>query len=415
MVKVVACSKKGVTLTASRSSASSFSAGQFFQILRDGVPRTRAELASLTGFSRPTVMSRIDELIGTGLVTPVSDAASTGGRPSARIAFNALSKVVIAADIGATHIQVAVCDLAAAVLDEVQKQMLVSEGPEAVLSFVLQASERLLEKVGRPRSDVVAVGIGLPGPVDHATGRPSNPPIMPGWDDYDVPGFVHRAFDVPVLVDNDVNIMALGERATAWPDVDDMIFVKAATGIGSGIISDGSLRRGATGVAGDVGHVHVPRAAGISCRCGKTGCLEAYAGAPAIAASLRERGIDARSGQDIVEFVRSGNLEAARHVREAGRAIGEMLNMCVSVVNPSVIIVGGQLAQSGENLLAGIREEVYANSAPLATRDLTIVQSKSGGRAGVVGASILAIDYVLAPEYVNSMTVAGAEETNFGT
>lgn len=203
-------------------------------------------------------------------------------------------------------------------------------------------------------------------------------------------------------MDNDVNIMALGERALNWGNVEDMMFIKAATGIGAGIISDGDLRRGANGAAGDVGHIAVPRAAGQPCRCGKVGCVEAYAGSPAIVDRLVADGLDARTGADVVALVRAGNLGATREVRDAGRAIGEMLNACVSLVNPSLIVIGGLLAQSGESLLAGIREEIYAKSSPLATQDLTIAQSRAGSRAGVIGAGMLAIEHVLAPAYIDS-------------
>ena len=205
----------------------------------------------------------------------------------------------------------------------------------------------------------------------------------------------------PYSVDNDVNIMALGERATRWPNEDNMIFLEVATGIGSGVISGGILQRGAAGVAGDVGHIAVSRAAEIQCRCGKTGCLEAIAGAPAVAAQLRENGLEAVTANDVVLLVRSGDLAAIQALRQAGRDIGEMLNMCVSLINPSLIVVGGSLAQSGEHLIAGIRETVYARSTPLATQHLNITQSETGPEAGVVGASILAIEYALAPQRVN--------------
>lgn len=378
-------------------------AGEFFQILRDGVPRTRRELVSMTGLSRPTVMSRIDDLMGLDIVAPVTDAVSTGGRPSARIAFEPTGRLVVSADVGATHIRVGLCDLSGRILADQGTSMSVSEGPERVLRVVVELATSLLEVLGREVDQVVAMGVGLPGPVDHTTGRPSSPPIMPGWDGFDVPAQLHRHFDVPVLVDNDVNIMALGERALIWPAVDNLIFVKAATGIGAGIISDGTLRRGANGGAGDVGHVSVQRAAGMACRCGKTGCLEALAGSPAIVNALREAGLRLETGEEVVELVRQGNLDAARQVRESGRAIGEMLNACVSILNPSIIVVGGQLAQSGESLLAGIREEVYSHSSPLATQDLMITQSRSGPRAGILGAGILAIEHVLSAAQINAV------------
>lgn len=383
--------------------SSLYETGDFFQILRDGVPRTRNELASMTGLSRPTVISRIEDLMDLDLVAAVSDAVSTGGRPSARIAFKPSGRLVVSADIGATHIHVGICDLSGSILADSGIGMLVSEGPRSVLHAVVELAKSLLKTLKRGVNEVVAMGVGLPGPVDHATGRPTSPPIMPGWDGFDVPSHLRQSFDVPALVDNDVNIMALGERTLSWPDSNDLIFVKAATGIGAGIISDGTLRRGAKGGAGDVGHVYVQRAAGRACRCGKTGCLEALAGIPAIVRAARQDGLELETGGELVEFVRQGNLDAARHVRESGRAIGEMLNACVSILNPSVIVIGGQLAQSGESLLAGIREEIYSNSSPLATQDLLITHSRSGSNAGILGAGILAIEHVLSATEINAV------------
>ncbi|MFF2032509.1 ROK family protein [Arthrobacter sp. NPDC058192] len=390
--------------------------GELLHILRDGLPRTRADLAGITGLGRGAISSRLEPLLRLELVAPVSGAPSTGGRPSARLAFNPGAGLAAAADVGATHATMALTDLSGRVLMETTERLEISSGPEPVLDWLTMTLTGHLKAMKRPAADVLAVGIGLPGPVEHSTGKPISPPIMPGWDGFDVPAYIQRTFDVPVLVDNDVNLMALGERATRWPNEDNMIFLKVATGIGSGVVSGGILQRGAAGVAGDVGHIAVSRGAGILCRCGKSACLEAIAGAPAIAAQLRENGLEATTASDVVTLVRSGDLAAIQAVRQAGRDIGEMLNMCVSFINPSLIVVGGSLAQSGEHLIAGIRETVYARSTPLATQHLNITQSETGQKAGVVGASILAIEYALAPHRVNDLVTrlnsGGDEDTH---
>lgn len=384
--------------------APGFGASELFQILRDGRPRTRSELSAATGFARSTITSRIDELVKTGFIAPVGDAASTGGRPSALVAFNPTARVVAAADIGATHGTVAIMDLAGNTLTKVTEEIQIAAGPEPVLEWLTATIDSLAVGLGRKKSDVVAVGIGLPGPVEHSSGKPSQPPIMPGWNGFDVPRYVQRSYDVAVLVDNDVNIMALGERAVAWPDSDNIIFVKVATGIGSGIISSGQLQRGADGSAGDVGHIAVGRAAGIACRCGNIGCLEAIAGRPAIAAALRAEGVELRHDSDVVALVQKGNLLASQTVRQAGRDIGEVLNMCVSILNPSLIVIGGSMAEASEQLIAGMREVVYSRSTPLATQHLSIVQARTGADAGVIGAGIMAIEHVLEPENLEALT-----------
>lgn len=381
-------------------------ASDLFQILRDGRPRTRTELSAMTNLARSTVALRIEALIKLGLVGPVGDAVSTGGRPSSQFAIAASGRVVLGVDVGASHVRIAVSDLAGGMLAQATERMNVAEGPEAVLSWIISSGERLLAESGRDAADLLAIGIGLPGPVEHSTGRPINPPIMPGWDRFDVPGYLSSTFSAPVLVDNDVNIMALGEREHAWPDVDHFIFVKVATGIGSGVISGGLLQRGAQGTAGDIGHVYVARGAEVPCACGNRGCLEALASGPAIARSLAATGLTASSSQDVVELVKRGNIDAIQAVRQAGRDIGEVLTTCVSLINPSAIVLGGALAQAGEHLIAGVREVVYTRSMPLATEHLQITQCKTGPDAAVLGASMLAIHHALAPESIEAMVAS---------
>jgi predicted NBD/HSP70 family sugar kinase len=378
-------------------------AGEMFQLLRDGRPRTRADLATVTGQSRSTIAARVDVLLASGLVSPSGEASSTGGRPPSTFRFNPAARVVLAVDLGATHARLAVTDLAGDVLAEHDEPIAIADGPGAVLGRVVELGRDLLAEAERPVEDLASIGVGLPGPVEHSSGRPINPPIMPGWDDADVPGILGDALHVPVLVDNDVNIMALGEHRTQWGSVDHLLFVKVATGIGAGIISDGSLRRGAQGSAGDVGHIAVPGGSDRPCRCGNTGCLEAVASGPAIATELAEHGVAASDGADVVALVRAGDLEASRAVREAGRRIGGVLAACVSLLNPSVIVIGGQVAEAGEHLIAGIREVVYRRSLPLATQHLRIAASRTMGRAGVLGASAMAADHVLSAAAIDSL------------
>ena len=378
-----------------------------FQILRDGRPRTRTELSAMTGLARSTIGLRIDALMRLGLVGAIGDAVSTGGRPSAQFALAASGRVVLGVDVGASHVRAAMSDLTGRILDEEAASIPVADGPDRVLTWVIDTATEILGRSGRSERDLLAIGIGVPGPVEHSTGRPSNPPIMPGWDRFDIPGRLRARFDVPVLVDNDVNIMALGEREIAWPDANHLIFVKVATGIGSGVISGGLLQRGAQGTAGDIGHVYLARGKDVPCHCGNRGCLEALASGRALARAMTEKGLEATSSHDVVELVKRGNLDAIQAVRQAGRDIGEVLTTCVSLINPSAIVIGGALAQAGEHLIAGVREVVYTRSMPLATEHLQITQSRVGSDAGVIGACMLAIHHALSPERVEAM-VAGA-------
>lgn len=376
--------------------------GDLFQLLRDGKPRTRSELADLTGLARTTVAVRIDALLAMGLVGPAGEAASSGGRPPSKFAFNAGVRLVLAADIGATHASVAATDLNATILARHSEAIDIGEGPEPVLNRVIEIGRKLLEDVGRRVGDLAGVGIGLPGPVEHSTGRPVKPPIMPGWDGFDVAGFVGRQLGTVVLVDNDVNIMAIGERYAHWQEFQNVLLVKVATGIGAGIISNGQIQRGADGTSGDLGHVRVPDGEDVLCRCGNSGCLEALASGPALAGKLRAEGIDATTSTDVVELAAKGNVQAIHALRQAGRGLGEVLAICVNLLNPSVIVVGGSLARAGDQLLAGVREAVYRRSLPLATSRLRIEQSKAPADAAILGASRMVIDHVLSPEAVET-------------
>lgn len=380
--------------------------GEVLQIFRDGRARTKAELTQLTGLARSTISSRIDVLLASDLLVPAGEAASSGGRPPARLAFNPRARVVIAVDLGAAHGLVAVCDLTGAVLTSERREMSIADGPEKVLNWVVGAAQSALAKSGYTVDAVLGVGIGVPGPVEHATGRPNRPPIMPGWDDFDVPGLVSTGLPGPVLVDNDVNILALGERAMVWPGVDDLLFIKVSTGIGAGIISGGMLQRGAQGTAGDIGHVQVPFSRDSERTAGDERDLEAIAGGTALAAALSTRSRRVASSSDVVDLLRQGDGQAIDAVRQAGREVGEVLAMTVNLLNPSLIVIGGSIGNTGGHLLAGVREVVYRRSIPLATQHLTIVQSRAGALGGAIGAAHLVIDHVLAPEMVDRSVLA---------
>ncbi len=375
--------------------------GAVLQIFRDGRARTKAELTQLTGLARSTVSSRVDALLAADLLVPAGEAASSGGRPPARIAFNPRARAVIAVDLGATHGLVAVCDLAGTVLASERRELSIATGPEAVLDWVVAAALRVLRTSGHEKKAVLGVGIGVPGPVEHSTGRPNKPPIMPGWDGFDIPGFIEQRFVGPVLVDNDVNVLALGEHATVWPGTSDLLFVKVSTGIGAGIISGGRLQRGGQGTAGDIGHVQVPYSRDSERPVGDERDLEAIAGGTALATALSTPEHPAATSADVVALLDRGDRRAVHAVRQAGRAVGEVLATSVNLLNPSVIVIGGSIGTAGEHLLAGVREVVYRRSTPLATQHLTIVQARAGALGGAIGAAHLVIEHVLSPERID--------------
>jgi predicted NBD/HSP70 family sugar kinase len=381
--------------------------GALLHLVRTGQATTRAELSALTGLARSTIAQRVDLLIAAGLLHQAGEAPSTGGRPPMRLAFNARAGVVLAADLGATHARLAVTDLTAVPLVELAEDIAIARGPEATLAWVVDGFGELLRRIGRDRSDVWGVGVGLPGPVEFAAGRAVSPPIMPGWDGFSVPDAFAESWPVPVLVDNDVNIMALGEYSAVYrDDVSDLLFIKVGTGIGAGLIASSRIQRGAQGSAGDMGHVRVPGESAALCRCGNIGCLEAVAGGAALAGQLRELGYSTDTARDVVALVRSGNADAGRLVRDAGRTLGHMLATAVNLLNPAVIVLGGTVAQAHEQLLAGVREIIYQRSLPLATRHLRIVRSTLEDRAGITGAATMTIDHLLEPARIDALIAA---------
>jgi predicted NBD/HSP70 family sugar kinase len=369
------------------------------QMIREGDGVTRADLAKRTGLARSTITQRIEELQGLGLLKELGGSQSTGGRPPMKLAFNEDAGVVLAADLGATHSRLALTNLGGEVMAEHRGDIEIAEGPEPVLGWVEHRFSDLLEEAGADRASVAGIGIGVPGPVEHSTGMPRNPPIMPGWDGFPIPERLSSHFGAPVLVDNDVNIMALGEHWANWREVEHLIFVKVGTGIGCGIIIGGHVHRGADGAAGDLGHVRIPvddDHEDVICSCGNVNCLEALAGGGAMARMLSAEGIEVRDSRALVDLARGGLPAAVQLIRHSGRLIGEVLAAAVNFYNPSVIVVGGDVAGAQEQLLASIREVVYQRSLPLATRHLRIVRSPLDDRAGVVGAAAMVTERVLA-------------------
>lgn len=376
-------------------------AGNVLHLIRSGQATTRSDVAAMTGWARSTVSQRLDALSAAQLIEPAGEQRSTGGRPPSALAFNAGAGIVLAAEVGARHLRVAVTDLNARILADAREEVSAAEGPERILGLIDEQFERLLATLSDDRPNIFGVGIGLASPVEFATARPVNPPIMPGWDGFEVGAWMKQRWDAPALVDKEVNMMAVAEHATDWSQENELLCIKVGTGIGCGILSRGELHRGAQGAAGDVGHIRVPGYDDVICRCGNVGCLEAVASGEALAQRLREMGIDAQKSSDVALLARAGSREAIQLVRESGRLLGEVLAGAVNLINPSVIVIGGSLAQAEEHLFAVVRETIYRRSLPLATKHLRIVASQLGDRGGIIGAAVTVIDHTLSPERID--------------
>jgi glucokinase-like ROK family protein len=382
---------------------------------------TRPRLVHATGFSRAVVTQRVAQLLEYGLLTEGELGASTGGRAPRLLRFRADAGHLLVADLGATSIAVAVADLSGAIVDHVEEPADIAAGPDVVLERVEELFAERLRHVDAP-GQLWGMGIGVPGPVEFDSGRPVAPPIMPGWDRHPVRDRFAR-YGVPVWVDNDVNVMALGEvRAGVGVGHDDLVFVKVGTGIGSGIIVHGKLHRGADGCAGDVGHVQVNEPRQVVCRCGNINCLEALAGGAAIArdaeAAARTgrspflaRALEQKGSLDVRDVGRAaahGDAAGVELLTNTGRLIGQMLAGIVNFFNPSMIVLGGGVVRGGDLILATVREGVYRRSLPLATRDLVVKRTTLDGIGGSVGAAAMVLDELFAPHRLGEWLEHGA-------
>ncbi|GAA4908976.1 putative NBD/HSP70 family sugar kinase [Nonomuraea thailandensis] len=379
-------------------------AGQILQLIRDGSCRTRKELIEFTGLSRSTITDRVDRLIDAGYIHESGVGTSGGGRPPSVLDVDATRRLMLVADLGATHARVALTDLAARPLAEEHTEMRIELGPDAVLSWVREAFQRMLDRVGRPAAEVCGIGLDLPGSVDHASGRVIRSFLMPGWDDHPVREAIRSTFDVPILVENDANAMALGEWWSSWRDTDSLVLIKVSTGIGTGIILDGQIYRGVEEAAGNIGHVRLRETDDRVCTCGSRGCVASLASGHAVATDL-----EVASSRDVVRLVQAGDPGAIACVQEAGRTLGVVLATAVSLLNPGVLVLAGDMAETREHYLTGIREIVYRRSLPYTTRNLEIVTSSLGDRAGIVGMAVIVMEHVLSPASVDA---ALAEKAN---
>ena len=376
---------------------------RILDLLRDFGPLSRVELSDRLDMPRGRIVSEIDALIDTGLVRDGGLAPSRGGRPSTLVELSPEIRYA-AIDLGATSIDIEITNGRLEPLAGHSEDADISMGPVATLQRVSELLAKIRGSAGAQRFD--AIGIGVPGPVSVRDGMPISPPIMPGWHRFPLRATAEIEYGCPVVVDNDVNIMTVGEAhrgiANAMPN---FLFVKLGTGIGCGIHLAGRVYRGADGSAGDIGHIQVdPR--GQRCHCGGVGCLEAAFSGLAIKRDAVEAAVSGASpflkarhdagvilsARDVGDGAIQGDATCVRLVREGGRMLGEVLAGVVSFINPSMVVIGGGMAGLGNLLLAEVRSVVYKRSLPLATGNLPIVLSELGPRAGVAGAAVLASD-----------------------
>lgn len=365
-------------------------------MVRTGDATTRPEIGRVTGLGRGVVTQRVDHAIELGYLEDGEFGSSSGGRAPRTLRFRGEQGTIIICALGALHIHVGITALDGDILDQNHRAWDISRGPAETLDAAMEMVDELIQRGSK--APVWGIAVGVPGPVDFETGRPVAPPIMPGWNGFDVRRRFEQRYDAPVWVDNDVNLLAFGERARRREDSPDLIYCKVGSGIGAGLLSHGRIHRGANGAAGDIGHVRV-RDAEVLCRCGKIGCLEAVAGgwalvrdaelaiaegAPGLLAKRFGAG-EPLTPEGIAIAAEDGDALAISLIQRSARDVGESIAALVNMFNPGVIVIGGAVAAAGEVFLAEVRQRVYELSLPLATRDLSIVQSVNDVREPLRG------------------------------
>lgn len=365
-------------------------------LIRQSGQISRAQIAAHTHLSRSTVSSIINDLLAANLVREAGTGRSRGGRRPILLEFNNRAGYIIGVDLGATHLLVLLTDLEAQPIVRLEEDFSVEEGPEAGLERVVHLIEQILDEAKLSMDRVFGIGVGVPGPLDFATGKPIFPPIMPGWHDTPIRERLRERLDKPVHLDNDANLGAIGEYWWgAGQGARNVAFIKVGTGIGCGLIIEGQIYRGEIGSAGEIGHAVIDEDGPI-CRCGSSGCLETMAAAPAIV-QLAQEALDQRrsspmSGRDpltivdMIEAAKQGDPLAQRIFAQAGRRIGTAVTSLVNLFNPGIIVVGGGVARAGHFLLEPLRETVEQRALPVAMQRTEIVESQLGPNAIAIGA-----------------------------
>lgn len=374
--------------------------GGILHLVRSGRAASRADIARQTGLSPSTVTQRVDALLGAGFLREAGEGVSHGGRRPRALEVDPTSGVVVAADLGSHHATFGLFDLSGRLLASRTDAMDIASGPDRVLAWIADTAAELRDEHAAPGQSLRGFGIGLPGPVDSTTGRMVSPSRMPGWNGLDAAAELRARTGLTVAVDNDANLMALGEYDAAGSHGGQLVFVKAGSSIGCGIVAFGGVYRGHHGMAGDISHVTVPGAPDVLCSCGRVGCLDAVAGGAAIVQALRRDGVEVGDTADVLALARDAHPLATLMLREAGLRTGGVLATIMNFFNPERLVLGGILGEA-EAFVAGVRSAIYSDCLPMITDQLDIAVSVAKREAGIRGAGRLVLDALFDPAHVD--------------
>jgi predicted NBD/HSP70 family sugar kinase len=364
--------------------------------LREQGHTSQADIARVTGLSRTTVSKLVAELKVSGLVGELEVSTADprgvhGGRPAVQLTLRDTSKAVVGIDFGHSHVQVAVANLAHNVVAERIRYLDVNHHATEAFDASVAMVDEVLEEAGYRRACIIGAGIGIPGPVDRVSGTAGSASILPGWVGLRIGDEMERRLGLPVEIENDANLGALAELTWgAGRDCSTFAYIKAATGIGAGIVIDGRLLRGASGTAGEIGHTTLDEG-GALCYCGNRGCLETVASGPAIVGLVRSSSAESLTLADVIDRAASGDVRCRRALSDAGREIGVAVAGLCNLINPERVVVGGLLSRAGELVLGPIRESIRRYAVHAAAECVQVVPAVFVERAELLGAVALAL------------------------
>jgi glucokinase-like ROK family protein len=370
--------------------------GRVIDALRGRGTASRAEIARLTGLSRSTVSSIVSDLIDSSLLSEQAEATGVahgegGGRPPVLLSLNPSAGTAIGVDFGHTHLRVAVSDLSHEVLAESWRELDVDHSADEGLDAAAELIDNVLEEAKVDRKGVIGVGMGLPGPINRATGAVGSSSILPAWVGVDAATEMERRLGLPVHVENDANLGALAEFVWgSGKGHSNIVYIKLSSGVGAGLLFAGRLHQGAGGTAGEIGHTPAQHGTAI-CRCGSRGCLETVASARAIAEQLGVSRGEPVSTKELLELMADGDPAASRLIGEAGREIGVALAGLVNLVNPDCVIIGGDLSAAGELITEPVLESIRRYAIASAAEEVSVVAGVLGERAELQGALALVL------------------------
>ena len=381
------------------------SAVDLIRFATTGISRTG--LAEEMGLTRAAVTLIVNDLLENGVILEAESRAIPNGRPPVVLEINPKRGLVAAVDMGATHVNIALADFSAKIIEETSFPFDIKQGPQACLAEVRRILQELLDRYGISISEIMAVGVGVPGPVIKDAGMVMSPPIMPGWDRYPIRQTLEEAWGCPVSLNNDAELGALGEWAYgAGRGEKNLAFIKVGSGIGAGLIINQQIYGGTTGSAGEIGHITIEEN-GPLCTCGNHGCMEAFAGGNAIAIQARKMvqtgkrtllsniPLENITAREVAESARRGDLPSQEIIMRAGTFIGIAIAGVVNLFNPSAVIIGGGVAQAGDLLTTSIRQAVRDRSLHASEQSVHITTAMLGQRSSLIGATVQAINIAI--------------------